>query len=546
MKNKITRLDVILIFFLFVSLLYTINSIQVIDNEHQLEAENLAATLGVELQLSLNEQFLLMSAVESFTRQNHGNNNFGSQFDQFVKPLYENHIAIKNISVAPNGIQAYVYPLEGNEIVIGHDLINDDRENVRNDVKRTIETKIPAISGPYELRQGGIGLITRKSIYIDDAFWGIIAMVADFEKSIAITNIAEVQTEFSVQIADKSKKFVWGIESSVDQALAVHRIGLPEGQVYLVVSDTPASLRSKQFQQAQWAFVFVILGLLVGIIYYQNRKNLLNLERELSERTIEINILNNELEKSKMIAIGSLVKGLCHEVNTPLGSSLTLVTFLKNQIPSLMKSAMGKDYSEQDLESSQENVMESVEATIEGIKKSIGIINKLRDISEIQSTHKLIEFRIREYLEFASMNKQVISPGVKVDIVVICSDDLSVTSYPSAIYQMTTLLIENSMIHGFEDKKEGQIVIQVHDLNNRIMIEYSDNGVGISEEILPNIFEPFYTKDMSKYSGLGLYTVYNIVTQQLKGTVSSESFKGTGVTFKIELPKILNIEYNAN
>ena len=73
----------------------------------------------------------------------------------------------------------YVFPIKGNEKVMGHDLINDKRPSVRSDVQRTIQTRKVVLSGPYELRQGGLGLVARKAVFVKGSFWGLATMVID-------------------------------------------------------------------------------------------------------------------------------------------------------------------------------------------------------------------------------------------------------------------------------------------------------------------------------------------------------------------------------
>ncbi|MCK5763818.1 MAG: bifunctional diguanylate cyclase/phosphodiesterase [Clostridiales bacterium] len=93
-----------------------------------------------------------------------------------------------NINIAPNGIITYVYPLEDNKVVLRHDLINDEREEVRKDIEYSIKTKSSIISGPTELIRGGIGLIIRDPIFIDDEFWGFVTIVVD---ACELTNIID-------------------------------------------------------------------------------------------------------------------------------------------------------------------------------------------------------------------------------------------------------------------------------------------------------------------------------------------------------------------
>jgi diguanylate cyclase (GGDEF)-like protein len=86
---------------------------------------------------------------------------------------------VLNINIAPNGIVTYIYPLEDNKAAIGHDLINDDREEVKKDIVYSIKTKLSVISGPVELVRGGAGVIIRDPVFVDDEFWGLVTIVMD-------------------------------------------------------------------------------------------------------------------------------------------------------------------------------------------------------------------------------------------------------------------------------------------------------------------------------------------------------------------------------
>merc|ERR1711916_391946 len=151
-----------------------------------------------------------MDAMEAFTFLHRQDETFGQKFDAFVVPLFQRNQSVKNVSVAPGGVQGYVYPLEGNEGVLGHNLLTDDRPNVRRDVNATIETGNAVVSGPYELRQGGQGIIIRKALYEDDNFWGLIAMVVDFPQVVAKAGLNTSADRFAVEIAEENGTIVWG------------------------------------------------------------------------------------------------------------------------------------------------------------------------------------------------------------------------------------------------------------------------------------------------------------------------------------------------
>jgi diguanylate cyclase (GGDEF)-like protein len=127
----------------------------------------------------INGRFSLLTALEIFVKNNWDNGIDENDFNKFAQGLHSTSGGIRNFIIAPDGVNKYVYPLEDNQEAIGHNLINDDRENVRKDVQKTINTKKVAISGPYELRQGGQGIILRKALFENNEFWGLVTMALD-------------------------------------------------------------------------------------------------------------------------------------------------------------------------------------------------------------------------------------------------------------------------------------------------------------------------------------------------------------------------------
>ena len=122
-------------------------------------------------------------------------------------------------------------------------------------------------------------------------------------------------------------------------------------------------------------------------------------------------------------------------------------------------------------------------------------------------------------------------------VIINCPEDLELDSYPGTFAQIITNFVINSLIHGFEDQDQGNIVIHVTREHGILLIRYSDNGKGMTEEERSQIFEPFYTtKHGQGGSGLGLHIVYNLVTKRLQGNIVCESTPDVGTTFIIQIP----------
>lgn len=137
-----------------------------------------------QLDLHINEAMIFIHSLRGFVNSQLKDGISKEQFNIFAQDTQSYVRYIKNFSVAPNNIQEFVYPLLGNEITIGHNLEIDSRENVRNDVLNAKKTGEIVISGPYQLRQGNLGMVVRNPIFKEDSYWGLVNVVVDVESII--------------------------------------------------------------------------------------------------------------------------------------------------------------------------------------------------------------------------------------------------------------------------------------------------------------------------------------------------------------------------
>jgi len=120
-------------------------------------------------------------------------------------------------------------------------------------------------------------------------------------------------------------------------------------------------------------------------------------------------------------------------------------------------------------------------------------------------------------------------------------ENILMTSYPGALGQIYINFVNNACIYAFTPEKNGGIIITASQEGNKVIINFSDNGIGMPPDVLSRIFDPFFTTGRSMGgSGLGLNIVFNLITQKLGGTIEAKSEVGIGTTFKITLPLELN------
>jgi PAS domain S-box-containing protein len=268
-----------------------------------------------------------------------------------------------------------------------------------------------------------------------------------------------------------------------------------------------------------------------------------HLEEKVEQRTQELqqtildlkNTQNKLVESEKMASLGSLVAGVAHEVNTPVGISLTGITHFLSEVKNLQKKYDEDSLSEEDFENFIEDSSEIASLINTNLKKTANLVSSFKQIAVDQSYDVKREININKYMQeiLFSLNNILKKTNLTIDI--ICEDSLHVTTYPGSLSQIITNLIINSITHAYDKHQKGTISIEIKKELNDVVIIYKDDGKGIDKKIINKIFDPFFTTNRKKGgTGLGLNIIYNIIVNQLNGQIKCESKLGAGVTFTIK------------
>ncbi len=242
------------------------------------------------------------------------------------------------------------------------------------------------------------------------------------------------------------------------------------------------------------------------------------------------------VESEKMNALASLVAGVAHEVNTPVGIGITASSHLNDLTASLDHLVKTESYTKEQLNEYLEDVKEAAAIIEKNLTRAGKLIQAFKKLSIDQSSEPERSFNVLEYLNeiLLSMSPSLKHRNIKVHI--HCPDDVKFNSYPGAFAQIITNLIMNSIIHAYDEHEKGDIHIKVEKQPEGISVQFSDNGKGMDEEMISRIYEPFFTTKRSLGgSGLGLSVVYSLVTQKFNGSIECISKLGEGVKFMIEL-----------
>jgi methyl-accepting chemotaxis protein len=249
------------------------------------------------------------------------------------------------------------------------------------------------------------------------------------------------------------------------------------------------------------------------------------------------------LEKEKMASLGTLVAGVAHEINTPLGIGVTTSSYIEEIVKLLNTHFEEKTLSKTVLTQNLVSLIEASHILSVNLMRAADLVQQFKSIATNQNIEMLSSFNLCTEISNVIASLRPTFKHKKIMIQNDCLESILMSSYPGALTQIFTNLMMNSMFHGFEDDQEGLIHITASLDGELVRIMYSDNGKGIKKDDLDRIFEPFFTTRRKKgSSGLGMYITHNLTTQTLSGTISCESTIGNGVLFKILLPLHLKAE----
>ena len=281
------------------------------------------------------------------------------------------------------------------------------------------------------------------------------------------------------------------------------------------------------------------------------------LENQVQKRTKQLSIAKDEAERSlillqetqeslvqaeKMAALGSLVAGVAHEINTPIGITLTSASFLNTETEKVMTLYQQGELGGEELEVYFDTAKQSTQLMTINCQRAADLIQSFKQVAVDQTSDNQREFNLKTYIEEVLLSLRPALKKTHINVKLDCPSDLWLLGYPGALSQVLTNFVMNSLRHAYDPEQDGTIRLSIQQLSDdKIELRYSDDGKGIPAEIQNKIFDPFFTTQRGNGgSGLGLNLVYNIVHQTLKGTIQVHSVEGEGTTFILNFARCLN------
>lgn len=268
--------------------------------------------------------------------------------------------------------------------------------------------------------------------------------------------------------------------------------------------------------------------------------------KEQAERTLaELKLAQQQLvQAEKMAALGKVVAGVAHELNTPLGNALCVVSSLDEDFERLSTDVAAGKLRRSEFDKFLATNGKGLQLLRKSIERAAGLVRSFKQVAVDQTNEIRRQFDLAECVEdtLSTLTLQFRNGPVRLETVL--EPGLSLDGYPGPLGQVLMNLVLNAKIHGFPENRAGRVKVSARrslDAGGERAVELicEDDGCGMPEEILPRIFDPFFTTRLGQGgSGLGLHIAHNIVGALLGGRIVVSSTAQAGTRFTVYLPAV--------
>jgi signal transduction histidine kinase len=298
-------------------------------------------------------------------------------------------------------------------------------------------------------------------------------------------------------------------------------------------------LEPQLFPRAQVELLKTFAG--QAVIAIENTRLFTEVEartRQLSQSLEDLRAAQDSLvQTEKLAALGRLVAGVAHELNTPVGTSLTVASAFINKADRF-EAAVASGVRRSTLTEFIATSREAASQIMINLNHAVDLIQSFKQVAADRNVSDRRSFDLGEVTEQVVKGLRF---GLRRNLVVSvdCEPGLAMNSYPGPYGQVVTNLVHNSAVHAYPDGTRGSVHISAHASGkHNIEVLFSDEGCGMSPEVRRQIFDPFFTTRRDQGStGLGLHIVHNIVTNRLGGRINLESRPGAGTKIRIVVPR---------
>ncbi|WP_343730146.1 ATP-binding protein [Duganella sp.] len=331
---------------------------------------------------------------------------------------------------------------------------------------------------------------------------------------------------------------------------AIAGVLLPDGSVGSV-----AIWSSSLTLDGKGAIIWALLDLTEELNAKRELKDLnVSLETRVRERSAALERANADLSAAlqtlqhtqdellaseKMASLGSLVAGIAHELNTPIGNSLLASTALRDRVQEFDTHVAAGALRRSELTAHLEEMRMASELISGSLHKAAELISSFKQIAVDQTNDQRRRFDLLAAVQDTIATYMPRLRRVPCEVVLQIPEGMVFDSYPGALYQILNNLINNAINHAFEHRDSGTITVRAEVVDEDIIeLMFSDDGSGMPDDVLKRVFDPFFTTKMGQGgTGLGMHIVYNIVTGILGGRITIDSAPGIGTAVRMLLPR---------
>ncbi len=252
----------------------------------------------------------------------------------------------------------------------------------------------------------------------------------------------------------------------------------------------------------------------------------LNIQMELAindMRSTQLNLIESE----KAASLSLIVTRMAHDFNTPIGSFLTLITYMRKESDNLYKKLINDNLTKKDMIhyfDKSDNSKVLIEENLDNIRK---LVERFSSLDFYTQNTINTSINVKDHIGFLIKNSDYYK---WLDVVLNCPSDLVITTDVAKFSSIIMNLVENAYLHAYDGENTRLVIGVKH--NDEMEISITDFGKGIAQERLKDIFVPYYSETLSnKGSGLGLNVVYNIVTKHFHGKITCTSELNEGTRF---------------
>ncbi len=244
------------------------------------------------------------------------------------------------------------------------------------------------------------------------------------------------------------------------------------------------------------------------------------------------------VSQEKLAALGSLMAGVAHELNTPIGNSLLIASTMQEKTAQIEAQMNGPGLRRSELAAYVADAQKASALVMRGLTSAADLVNSFKQVAVDRTTEQRRNFNLQQVCHeiIATMMNRI--RHASHNIVLNVGDSIAMDSYPGPFGQVITNFINNALLHAFAPGSTGTMVLSASmPVEGRVLVEFRDDGGGIPGEHLGRIFDPFFTTKLGQGgSGLGLSISYNIVTSLLGGQIAVVSSAHDGTCFTLDLP----------